>query len=271
MRSLTACALVLLLCGPATGVADNPQVTVNIVETDPVSPATLHNNDNVYVHVHYVSSAPVRIWIRPYWQGKSAGAMTDGSPLYPAGEGEAFGWFAFRDSGQVDSIHVQVAKADSGYPFMEESTPANFVWDGTPGASRQPAAWVLPFQQHEAAQQQQDYQNYMNQPLGAGGAAALVVFGVLVVVSLAACFLWPIWGVIRWRGKWRLLAAIPCGAICLWVLKDCADLAGDPTSHNLLPFEFIEAAVLIAPYMFFVWLLRRATLKKEKLADESDT
>ena len=48
----------------------------------------------------------------------------------------------------------------------------------------------------------------------------------------------------------------------LWCLKDCADLSRDPTSHNLLPFELIEAAVLAAPYMLAVWLLRRASLRR---------
>jgi hypothetical protein len=55
---------------------------------------------------------------------------------------------------------------------------------------------------------------------------------------------------------------VPLAMMLLWCLKDCADLSRDPTSHNLLPFELIEAAVLAAPYMLAVWLLRRASLRR---------
>ena len=44
MRSLLAC--LVIVCAAAAH-ADGLQVTATLVETDPVSPAVLHGNDNV--------------------------------------------------------------------------------------------------------------------------------------------------------------------------------------------------------------------------------
>jgi hypothetical protein len=253
-------SLLLLLAAGGTSAKDTPQVTVSIVETDPESPATLHGTDNVYVHVHYSAITPIRIWMRPYFQGRTAAAMTMGSPVYPAGEGEAFGWFAFRGTGQVDSIHLQVATENSGYPFTERAFPADFSWDGAPGARHEPAAWVAPFQQQEKQREQEAYQRYAKQPLGVAGEIALAVFGVMVLSALVVCFLWPLWALVRWRGRWRALAALPLLFAVMWVVKDIVEISADPTSHNLLPFEFIEAAIPVAIFMSILWLLRRRAL-----------
>ncbi|HUL46233.1 MAG TPA: hypothetical protein VLV25_03980 [Steroidobacteraceae bacterium] len=250
-------SLLLLLAGGPASPADTPQVTVSLVETDPASPATLHGTDNVYVHVHYSASAPIKIWVRPYFQGHTAAAMTMGSPVYPAGEGEAFGWFAFRGAGRVDSIHLEVATERSGYPFTEQAFPADYSWDGAPGAWHEPAAWVAPFQEQEKQREKEAYQRYAKQPLGVAGDIALAVFGVIVLASLAVCFLWPLWALLRWRGRWRVLAAIPLLFVALWVIKDIVEISADPTSHNLLPFEVVEAAVPVAIFMSVLWVLRR--------------
>jgi hypothetical protein len=252
--------LLLLLVAGAAPAEDAPQVTVSIVATDPAGPATLHATDNVYVHVHYSASTPIKIWVRPYFQGRSAGAMTMGSPVYPAGEGEAFGWFAFRGAGQVDSIHLQVATERSGYAFTEQAFAADFSWDGTPGPWHEPAAWVAPFQEQERQREKEAYQRYANQPLGVVGGIALAVFGLMFLVALVVCFVWPLWAFICWRGRWRALAAVPLLFVLLWVIKDVVEISADPSSHNLLPFEFIEAAVLVAIFMSILWVLRRRAL-----------
>jgi len=102
---------------------------------------------------------------------------------------------------------------------------------------------------------------------GSGGAGFVVVGGIFAAVALAALvagFGWPIWGVVRWRGNWRIAATVPLVEIVLWGLKDAIDLMNDPASHNLLPFEFIEAAVVTLPYMLVVSIWRASALKKQK-------
>ncbi|MDE2466474.1 MAG: hypothetical protein KGO02_22595 [Alphaproteobacteria bacterium] len=39
------------------------------------------------------SDQPVHIWARPYFQGKPTKAGSNPSRVYPAGNGEALGWF----------------------------------------------------------------------------------------------------------------------------------------------------------------------------------
>ncbi|HUO19759.1 MAG TPA: hypothetical protein VMU44_08305 [Steroidobacteraceae bacterium] len=254
-------ATVLLMLPGAAAAADPPQVTLSVVETDPEAAATLFANDNVYVHFHYSASAPVRIWVAPFFQGQVAPAMTMGSPLYPAGEGEGFGWFGFRGAARVDSIHLQVAMENSGYPFTQQAFPAQFTWSGAPGAAHERAAWVAPFEQREQARQREAYRQYMNQPVGVRGGIALAVFGVLVLGSLLVCCVWPLWALLRWRGAWRALAALPLTFVALWVIKDIVEISADPTSHNLLPFELIEAAVIVAVSMSILSLVRRRALR----------
>jgi hypothetical protein len=244
----------------------SPSIALAILDTDPASPATLHNGDTVYLRIEYSSDVPLRIWVEAYQHGKpaAAGAMTNPSPVYPAGEGEAFGWFAFRGTATVDQIHLQAAPASARRtPTVDEPEPANFTWDGQPGAMHERAAWVGSWQKKQAAAEQQDYDHYMKTPLGVAGDIALVVFGILVMGALAACFLWPVWGLIRWRGKWRALAALPLLLVGWHTLTIITDLSADPTSHNLLPFEYLELAVIVLPYMIVVWLFRRAARRTE--------
>ena len=58
-----------------------------------------------------------------------------------------------------------------------------------------------------------------------------------------------------------MLAGLPLLAVVAWALKDAVDIHADPSSHNLLPFEYLEAAVLVTPYMLVVWLLYRKALR----------
>jgi hypothetical protein len=263
MRLRAWVTIIALALAAAAQAAEAPRATVSIVEVDPADGTTLHGSDSVYVHVHYVSDAPIKVWVRPYFQGKEVPTMSNGSFGHPAGEGEAFGWFACGQACQVDSIHLQVASMDSGYPFMEQAEPADFTWDGTPGAAHTPAAWVKPMQDEEKKRQEQAYKEQMAKPVSTGGTVLVSVFGLAVLAALAACFIWPIWGVIRWRAKWRWLAAAPLALVVLKTLGIMVDFSRDRTSHNLLPFEYLMLATLVAPYMLIVWLLRRRALKRE--------
>jgi hypothetical protein len=53
----------------------------------------------------------------------------------------------------------------------------------------------------------------------------------------------PILAMRRWQGAWRLAAAVPAGWVGLVVLRIVLGTALDPTSHNLWPFEILQASV----------------------------
>jgi len=48
-----------------------------------------------------------------------------------------------------------------------------------------------------------------------------------------------VWGLWRWRGGWRLFAAVPAAVMAFVVLRIVIDTTRDPTSHNLWPFEIV--------------------------------
>jgi hypothetical protein len=80
----------------------------------------------------------------------------------------------------------------------------------------------------------------------------LAVLGLLVG-SVAA----PAWALWKWRGGWRLAAALPAGVIGFVILRIIVDTARDPTSHNLWPFEILIWGSLSLAAMGVLALVRR--------------
>jgi hypothetical protein len=54
----------------------------------------------------------------------------------------------------------------------------------------------------------------------------------------------PLWSVWKWRGGWKIAAAVPAAIILFVVARIVIDTARDPTSHNLWPFEILEFGLL---------------------------
>ena len=70
---------------------------------------------------------------------------------------------------------------------------------------------------------------------------AVLLGGFFLAVPVLGLFglLAPLWGLLRWRGGWRLAAALPAVAMGFVVLRILVDTARDPTAHNLWPFEIL--------------------------------
>ena len=82
-----------------------------------------------------------------------------------------------------------------------------------------------------------------------GFAAMAAIVGVPVVsVRLARA----------WDGGWRLLAALPAAAYAFITARLVLDVARDPTSHNLWPFEYLMATGASVPWLGLLLLVRRA-------------
>lgn len=246
-----------------------PLATFQMVEMDPPSPATLHNNDHVYVRVQYEATAPLRVEMQLFDHGARATKQhTNGEVLLQPGEGETMAWFAFPGSGSVDSIRLSARVNDRTIVANTDLT-VNYVWDGQPSTGENRAPWVEPLLAQDKQRQQAAFAQ-MEQQIGSGGYGgafgmlAVSLFGIVALGALVAGFGWPVWGVIRWAGAWRAAAAVPLVAIVMWGLKDAYDLMIDRTSHNLLPFEFVIAAFVIVPYMVVVTLVRHVKLKQHR-------
>lgn len=49
---------------------------------------------------------------------------------------------------------------------------------------------------------------------------------------------------LRWQGGWRMASLAPLAGWALWTLNFAVDVARDPSSHNLLPFEILMGVLL---------------------------
>jgi hypothetical protein len=191
------------------------------------------------VRIEYSTDEPVSLWARPFLNGKEVErAMSNASSAY-LGSGEALGWFELIDAGAVDEIRI---KAGGGKPYREwvlASQPVQLRWTQASAAPEPRAAWVDELIAAEAARMHEDAQRRANEPVSVGGAALVSGFMLFMLVLLVAGIGIPLWSVWKWRGGWKIAAAIPAAVIAFAVLRILVDTARDPTSHNLWPFEII--------------------------------
>lgn len=233
------------------------ETSARIVETHPGSDATLGRNESFYVRIAYRSDEPVNLWARPYLEGEAVEkAMSNASAKY-AGEGEALGWFALIDPGEVDEVRVL---AGGGKPYREwelARQSVQLIWtSGTAGADR-PASWVQQLKAAADARMRADAERRASEPVSVGETVFFGGFMLFMCALGLAGIGAPLWSVWKWRGGWRIAAAIPAGVVVFVVLRIVIDTARDPTSHNLWPFEILMAGTGALLGIGLLWLLRR--------------
>ena len=64
----------------------------------------------------------------------------------------------------------------------------------------------------------------------------------------------------RWQGGFRLAAAAPLPGWLVWGAGFAYDVALDPTSHNLFPFEIMIGTAASLVYLAILAMLRRLLL-----------
>jgi hypothetical protein len=261
MKTIMAVVAAMLLATAAAH-AQQPQISFQVVEMNPASPATLHKSDRLYIRIRYDTNVPM--WVRADYSNhgtRASRTRTSGAGLVGPGQGEMLVWASLDGEAAVDAISLS-ASASGRDGFDKKTLAVNYSWDGQPSTGEVRAPWVGPLLAEDEARQKAAFaemeQRFYN--TGSGGIGAVAPGGVVILLVLAAAaagFVWPIWGTIRWTGRWRVAAMVPLAAVGLWALKDAFDLVRDPASHNLLPFEFGIAGLLAAPYMLVVAIWRR--------------
>ena len=256
-RAMLVVVLALLAPGAVLAAA-----TVEVVEVWPAGEAlVVAPGQNVYLRMRYTTDAPARIWARPMLRGAAANAGSHPSPLYPPGSGEALGWFFFHEAGlEADAIRVSAGTGGRDTPVLVtlplEVRSANVASAGTP------PAWVARLKaEAEALQDENDRQRAAQQDDGSvAGAIADVATGLLLGLIPLLLLLMigvPAWGLWRWRGGWRLAAAVPAVVMGLVLLNIIVGVAIDPTSHNLWPFEILMVGSAGLVWMLVLGVARR--------------
>ncbi|MGH8216481.1 MAG: hypothetical protein ACREPZ_12430 [Rhodanobacteraceae bacterium] len=254
--AMLACMAVAMLTIPLA----HAETTVQVVGTWPIDDVvTLGRNQTFYLHLHYTSDKPVQIWAEPYFQGKPADAGSNPSRAYPAGSGEALGWFFLDPGAQVDEVQISAGNGSPKGTHVVATYPVSVTGDDAPAETASPPAWVTTLRAADKAAQDADYQKAMNQPVTAG--ETLIFTGFMLTVAVLGLFsiFGPAWGLWRWRGGWRLAAAVPAAIMGFVVLRLIVDTARDPTSHNLWPFEILMSGGLSAAIMVALMIARKVS------------
>jgi hypothetical protein len=232
---LTCVAVAVLAFHPARA-----QTQVQVTGTWPSgNTVTLHRHQSFYLHLHYTADQPVHIWARPYFQGEPAKAGSNPSRVYPAGSGEALGWFFLDPGGRVDEVRISAGDGTIDGTHVVATLPIAVTTDGGPAPSESPPAWVTTLRAADKAAQDAAYQKAMDTPMTAGDVALMSGFMLAMIAVGLIGIAWPAWGLWRWRGGWRLAAVVPAAVMAFVVLRILAGTAIDPTSHNLWPFEIV--------------------------------
>jgi hypothetical protein len=260
---LKATTILLLVLGTwlSPGSRAHATTIVQIVSTDPPGDVvTLGSNQSFYLHLRYQTDQPVQIWARPYFHGKPAHAGSNPSRVYPAGSGEAIGWFfLFKPGTEVDEVRIAAGDGSlKGTPLVA-TYPVKVRGGDQPIGGQVTPDWVTRLRALDAAEQKADYQRRMSAPVSAGDRILFSGFmlGMLVIGVLG--FAAPACGLWRWRGGWRIAAAVPAALMAFVVLRILLGTLFDPTSHNLWPFEILQAGALSVAIMIAVAVARKFT------------
>ncbi|HMM56039.1 MAG TPA: hypothetical protein PKD77_00400 [Rudaea sp.] len=256
-RLFSAVCAILWLCSAHLAHAQ-AQPTVQVLETYPAGDeVTLVRNQNFYLRLGYATDQPIQIWAEPYFEGQRAKAGSNPSRTYE-GNGEALGWFFLMDAdAQVDEVRIRAGDgtADGTHEVARYAVHVQASDAAANGADK--PEWVERMSALDAQAQRADYEKRMNKAPSSGDAALFGGFMLAMLALLLLGFAAPAWGLWRWRGGWRLAAAVPAVLMAFVVLRIITGTAIDPTSHNLWPFEVLIAGALSSAAMAVLAILRR--------------
>lgn len=231
--------------------------SVRILDTWPAGDVIeLAPSQTLYLRLAYDSSEPVRIWARPYDRGEPVAAGTNPSFTHQ-GVGEMLAWFFLMDGRRVDEIRIEVGHGDS--PRREVAAVwRGLVIAGDGAASNAPEPdWVARLRAQEKALQRQAYEARMREPVTASEHALVSGFVLATLLLGVAGIVAPFRAVRSWQGGWRLAAGVPALLMALVVLNILVGVAVDPTSHNLWPFELLQAGLVSLAMTTVLFLLRK--------------
>jgi hypothetical protein len=258
MRRSSIAAL-FWLAAWAVAQAAGAATTVEVVETEPANrTVTLGAGQSFYMRIAYSTDTPVRIWARPYFEGREVNAGSNPSRVHD-GEGETLGWFFFlgEPGQQVDEIRISAGDGSKTGTHELERLPVRITAGTAAAPAQTEPAWLVQLRAEEQRLQRADYERRMREPPGAGDQAFAAGFMLVVLAIGIGSLALPLRALRRWEGAWRAAAAVPLLWIGFLVLRIAVGTASDPTSHNLWPFEILYAGVVSLVLIGVMTLVRR--------------
>jgi hypothetical protein len=253
--------VMFLLATWAVGQSAGAATTVEVLDTEPANRAvTLGPGQPFYMRIAYSTDTPVRIWARPYFEGRVVNAGSNPSRVHE-GEGETLGWFFFlgERGQQVDEIRISAGDGSKTGTHELERLPVRIAAGTTSVPMRAEPAWLARLKAEEQRLQRADYERRMSEPLGAGDHAVAAGFMLVVLALGFGSLVLPLRAMRRWEGGWRVAAAVPVLWVGFVALRIVVGTASDPSSHNLWPFEILYAGVVSLALTVTLMAARRAT------------
>jgi hypothetical protein len=247
----------LLSLALAAGVAQ-ADVRARVVATDPPAEATLGRDQAFYVRIQFDADEPVSFWTRAYSRGKQLGGWKSNASAKWSGSGHALGWISFSQPVEVDEIRVI---AGGGKPYIEREVaayPVKLRW-GEGAAAEATAPWVAQLKQVTSAAWEAERRAEAARPASTWEVVLGLLIPPVLVALVLACVGAPLWALWKWRGGWRLAAALPFAAIAFVVGRIVIDTARDPTSHNLWPLEIVLYGAAGLAFIVLLALVRHFT------------
>lgn len=247
MRTLAGHVIAVLLCSSSITLQAMP--VVDIIETHPTS-TELALSQSLRLRLHYRSDTPLRFQLRPAeLDACQRSAMMNTAPPYPAGEGEAYVWVAFREACAPPALRIDVYD-ERWQPVMQVPLQQHYVWRGDVVATDESLpAWATQLsqaQQQATREQLQTLSDDQEQ-----GAVDIVIplmgWSVLAYLVLQPLLLW------RWRGGWRKVAMAPLVIALPVLLYTLFALMAD---SNLWPLVMLFTFPLLCLYLLVVLLVR---------------
>jgi hypothetical protein len=263
MLKATTVLLLLFGAGLATGGTAHADVTVEVVETDPAGDVVwLGRNQSYYLRLSYQSDEPVKIWARPYYRDKVVQAGSNPSRVHPAGSGEALGWFFLFEPGtRVDEVRISAGDGSIDGTRVVAVHRVQVVGTDEPASrgesSGETPGWVDGQRALDKAALEAFDEQQRNTPISRGDRLFATAFMLATLAVFVLGFVAPAWGLWRWRGGWRIAAAVPAAMMAFVVLRIIVGVTIDPTSHNLWPFEILMTGGVCSGIMLVLVAARK--------------
>jgi hypothetical protein len=234
-----------ILCGAAR--LASAQVTLEVLDVNPQSPATLGKYQNFSLRIGYTCDQPIFLRAQPFLEGVRVPAMNGGSPVYNAGSGEAFFWLAATSPGKVDEVLITAAGKD-GKNLAQITYPVSLSWTPELDENPPPAPeWVK--RMKEAQQSKIAAQATTFNQDAAGWA--MIGIGSLIMLCVPVYFVAQVVLLWRLKDKWRKAAAaplVPMAFVLLYTVWAYHD------GSNLYPIVLIFASPAALFYLAVVTL-----------------
>ena len=246
-------ALVFLAVVASLAAGEEQAVEFRIADSHPGLSGRLGAGEQLYLNLAYKSSRPLRFRAEGHAGGQqvSAGATTNIAPPYPAGEGEALVWIAYRQPVTLDEIRI-AALDEKWKPLASIKAPARLEWGAAAGRRPRPE-WA-----ERLNREQQEMGRLQSQKASEGYA---LIGGVMITISMFSILgylvLQPL---LAWKytGRWRIAALVPLLAVVPLFGQALYALKAD---SNLWPIGLIFFMPLAFLFLLLVagarWLAAR--------------